>query len=93
MRYGATRPNLKLMPGNSIRSLSKYVTLMTSSNLPQFALHAQMVAPGNRRDLPRRALDMHTMVMERRGKSDSESARFSRARRRCRCLGGDLISR
>src|SRR2546430_14350196 len=57
---------LKLMPENSIRSLSEYVTLMTSSNLPQLRLFTRtMVALGIVVSFLVVLLNMHTMVMER----------------------------
>ena len=57
---------LKLMPENSIRSLSEYVTLMTSSNLPQLRPFTRtMVALGIVVSFLVVLLNMHTMVMER----------------------------
>src|SRR5436853_1956668 len=63
----ATRAQiLKLMPENSIRSLSEYVTLMTSSNLPQLRPFTRtMVALGIVVSFLVVLLNMHTMVMER----------------------------
>ena len=63
----ATRAEiLKLMPENSIRSLSEYVTLMTSSNLPQLRPFTRtMVALGIVVSFLVVLLNMHTMVMER----------------------------
>lgn len=57
---------LKLMPENSVRSLSEYVTLMTSSNLPQLRPFTRtMVALGIVISFLVVLLNMHTMVMER----------------------------
>jgi putative ABC transport system permease protein len=57
---------LKLMPENSIRSLSEYVTLMTSSNLPQLRPFTRtMVSLGIVISFLVVLLNMHTMVMER----------------------------
>ena len=57
---------LKLMPENSVRSLSEYVTLMTSSNLPQLRPFTRtMVALGIVVSFLVVLLNMHTMVMER----------------------------
>jgi putative ABC transport system permease protein len=57
---------LKLMPENSIRSLSEYVTLMNSSNLPQLRPFTRtMVALGVVISFLVVLLNMHTMVMER----------------------------
>ncbi|HUE56748.1 MAG TPA: FtsX-like permease family protein [Candidatus Udaeobacter sp.] len=57
---------LKLMPENSIRSLSEYVTLMNSSNLPQLRPFTRsMVALGVFISFLVVLLNMHTMVMER----------------------------
>jgi putative ABC transport system permease protein len=57
---------LALMPGNSIRSLSEYVSLMTSSNLPQLRPFTRtMVALGIVVSFLVVLLNMHTMVMER----------------------------
>jgi putative ABC transport system permease protein len=57
---------LKLMPENSIRSLSEYVTLMNSSNLPQLRPFTRtMVALGVVVSFLVVLLNMHTMVMER----------------------------
>jgi len=57
---------VKLMPGNSIRSLSEYVSLMTSSNLPQLRPFTRtMVALGMVVSFLVVLLNMHTMVMER----------------------------
>src|SRR2546429_6717822 len=63
----ATRAQiLKLMPENSVRSLSEYVTLMTSSNLPQLRPFTRtMVALGIVISFLVVLLNMHTMVMER----------------------------
>ncbi len=63
----ATRAQiLQLMPENSIRSLSEYVTLMTSSNLPQLRPFTRtMVALGIVVSFLVVLLNMHTMVMER----------------------------
>ena len=63
----ATRAQiLKLMPENSVRSLSEYVTLMTSSNLPQLRPFTRtMVALGIVVSFLVVLLNMHTMVMER----------------------------
>src|SRR5438128_8954252 len=63
----ATRAQiLKLMPENSVRSLSEYVTLMTSSNLPQLRPFTRtMVAIGIVISFLVVLLNMHTMVMER----------------------------
>ena len=63
----ATRAQiLKLMPDNSVRSLSEYVTLMTSSNLPQLRPFTRtMVALGIVVSFLVVLLNMHTMVMER----------------------------
>jgi len=63
----ATRAQiLKLTPENSIRSLSEYVTLMTSSNLPQLRPFTRtMVALGIVVSFLVVLLNMHTMVMER----------------------------
>ena len=57
---------LKLMPENSIRSLSEYVTLMTSSILPQLRPFTRtMVALGIVVSFLVVLLNMHTMVLER----------------------------
>jgi len=57
---------LKLMPENSVRSLSEYITLMTSSNLPQLRPFTRtMVALGVVVSFLVVLLNMHTMVMER----------------------------
>ena len=57
---------LALMPGNSIRSLSEYVSLMTSSNLPQLRPFTRtMVSLGIVVSFLVVLLNMHTMVMER----------------------------
>src|SRR5947208_5144661 len=63
----ATRAQiLKLMPENSVRSLSEYVTLMTSSNLPQLRPFTRtMVALGIVVSFLVVLLNMYTMVMER----------------------------
>src|SRR5437763_15569301 len=63
----ATRAQiLKLMPENSDRSLSVYVILMTSSNLPQLRPFTRtMVALGIVMSFLVVLLNMHTMVMER----------------------------
>jgi putative ABC transport system permease protein len=57
---------LKLMPQNSIRSLAEYVSLMTSSNLPQLRPFTRtMVALGIVISFLVVLLNMHTLVMER----------------------------
>jgi len=57
---------VKLMPQNSIRSLSEYITLMTTSNLPQLRPFTRtMVALGMVVSFLVVLLNMHTMVMER----------------------------
>jgi putative ABC transport system permease protein len=57
---------LKLDPANSVRSLSEYVTLMTSSNLPQLRPFTRtMVALGMVISFLVVLLNMHTLVMER----------------------------
>ena len=57
---------LKLMPEDSVRSLSEYVTLMTSSNLPQLRPFTRtMVALGIVVSFLVVLLNMHTMVLER----------------------------
>jgi putative ABC transport system permease protein len=63
----ATREQiLKLMPENSVRSTSEYVTLMNSSNLPQLRPFTRtMVALGIVVSFLVVLLNMHTMVMER----------------------------
>jgi putative ABC transport system permease protein len=63
----ATRAQiLQLMPQNSIRSLSEYVTLMNSSNLPQLRPFTRtMVSLGIVVSFLVVLLNMHTMVMER----------------------------
>ena len=63
----ATRAQiLKLMPDNSVRSLSEYITLMTSSNLPQLRPFTRtMVALGIVVSFLVVLLNMHTLVMER----------------------------
>ena len=63
----ATRAQiLKLMPENSVRSMSEYVTLMTSSNLPQLRPFTRtMVALGVVISFLVVLLNMHTMVLER----------------------------
>src|SRR5467141_2679775 len=63
----ATRAQiLKLMPEYSVRSLAEYVTLMTSSNLPQLRPFTRtMVALGIVVSFLVVLLNMHTMVMER----------------------------
>ncbi len=63
---GARAQILKLLPQNSIRSLSEYVTLMTSSNLPQLRPFTRtMVSLGIVVSFLVVLLNMHTMVMER----------------------------
>jgi len=63
----ATRAQiLQLLPDNSVRSLAEYVTLMTSSNLPQLRPFTRtMVALGIVVSFLVVLLNMHTMVMER----------------------------
>src|SRR5205807_71833 len=63
----ATRAQLaKLFPQYSIRSLTEYVTLMNSSNLPQLRPFTRaMVALGIFISFLVVLLNMHTMVMER----------------------------
>src|SRR5260221_2355775 len=63
----ATRAQiLKLMPENSVRSLSAYMSLMNSSNLPQLRTFTRtMVALGIVVSFLVVLLNMHTMVMER----------------------------
>jgi putative ABC transport system permease protein len=63
----ATRAQLlKLLPQSSIRSLSEYITLMTSSNLPQLRPFTRtMVGLGIVISFLVVLLNMHTMVMER----------------------------
>jgi putative ABC transport system permease protein len=63
----ATRAQiLQLLPDNSVRSLSEYVTLMTSANLPQLRPFTRtMVALGIVVSFLVVLLNMHTMVMER----------------------------
>jgi putative ABC transport system permease protein len=63
----ATRAQiLKLLPQSSIRSLSEYVTLMNSSNLPQLRPFTRtMVGLGIVISFIVVLLNMHTMVMER----------------------------
>jgi putative ABC transport system permease protein len=57
---------LKLMPQNNIRSLSEYVSMMTSSNLPQLRPFTRtMVSLGIVVSFLVVLLNMHTMVMER----------------------------
>ena len=57
---------LKLMPEYSVRSLAEYVTLMTSSNLPQLRPFTRtMVALGIVVSFLVVLLNMHTMVLER----------------------------
>jgi putative ABC transport system permease protein len=57
---------LKLGKDNSVRSLSEYVTLMTSSNLPQLRPFTRsMVGLGIVISFLVILLNMHTMVMER----------------------------
>ncbi len=57
---------LKLMPQTSVRSLSEYVSLMTSSNLPQLKPFTRtMVWLGIVISFLVVLLNMHTMVMER----------------------------
>ncbi len=57
---------LELAPQNSVRSLSEYVTLMTSSNLPQLRPFTRtMVALGIVISFLVVLLNMHTLVMER----------------------------
>jgi len=57
---------LQLQPDNSVRSLAEYVTLMTSSNLPQLRPFTRtMVALGIVVSFLVVLLNMHTMVMER----------------------------
>lgn len=57
---------LSLDPQNSVRSLSEYVTLMTSSNLPQLRPFTRtMVALGIVISFLVVLLNMHTLVMER----------------------------
>jgi putative ABC transport system permease protein len=57
---------LKLMPENKILSLSEYVSLMTSANLPQLRPFTRtMVALGIVVSFRVVLLNMHTMVMER----------------------------
>jgi putative ABC transport system permease protein len=55
-----------LMPDNSVRSLSEYVSLMSSSNLPQLRPFTRtMVSLGIVVSFLVVLLNMHTMVMER----------------------------
>src|SRR5207237_2418345 len=63
----ATRAQLaKLFPQYSIRSLAEYVSLMTSSNLPQLRPFTRtMVALGIVVSFLVVLLNMHTMVMDR----------------------------
>src|SRR5713226_5146910 len=63
----ATRAQiLQLMPEYSVRSLSEYMTLMNSSNLPQLRPFTRtMVALGIVVSFLVVLLNMHTMVMER----------------------------
>jgi putative ABC transport system permease protein len=63
----ATRAQiLKMMPQSSVRSLSEYVSLMTSSNLPQLKPFTRtMVWLGIVISFLVVLLNMHTMVMER----------------------------
>jgi putative ABC transport system permease protein len=63
----ATRAQIvKFLPQYSIRSLAEYVTLMTSSNLPQLRPFTRtMVALGIVISFIVVLLNMHTMVMER----------------------------
>jgi putative ABC transport system permease protein len=63
----ATRAQiLALMPDNSVRSLSEYMTLMNSANLPQLRPFTRtMVALGIVVSFIVVLLNMHTMVMER----------------------------
>ncbi|HYL86406.1 MAG TPA: FtsX-like permease family protein [Candidatus Angelobacter sp.] len=63
----ATRAQiLQFLPQNSVRSLAEYVTLMTSSNLPQLRPFTRtMVALGIVISFIVVLLNMHTMVMER----------------------------
>src|SRR5437867_13169882 len=63
----ATRAQiLKLMPENSVRSLSEYVTLVTSSDLPRLRPFTRtMVALGIVVSFLVVLLNVHTMVMER----------------------------
>jgi putative ABC transport system permease protein len=63
----ATRAQiLRLMPDNSVRSLSEYMSLMNSSNLPQLRPFTRtMVALGIVVSFLVVLLNMHTMVMER----------------------------
>jgi len=57
---------LKLLPQSSVRSLSEYVSLMTSSNLPQLKPFTRtMVWLGIVISFLVVLLNMHTMVMER----------------------------
>ena len=57
---------LKLLPEYSVRSLAEYVTLMTSSNLPQLRPFTRtMVALGIVVSFLVVLLNMHTMVLER----------------------------
>jgi putative ABC transport system permease protein len=57
---------LALLPDNSVRSLSEYVSLMTSSNLPQLRPFTRtMVSLGIVVSFLVVLLNMHTMVMER----------------------------
>src|SRR6202048_1367408 len=62
----ARAQSLALLPGNSIRSLSEYVSLMTSSNLPQLRPFTRtMVSLGIVVSFLVVLLNMHTMVLER----------------------------
>jgi len=57
---------LKLMPDNSVRSLSEYMTMMSSSSLPQLRPFTRtMVALGIVVSFLVVLLNMHTLVMER----------------------------
>ncbi len=57
---------LKLLPQNIVRSLAEYVSLMTSSNLPQLRPFTRtMVALGVVVSFLVVLLNMHTMVLER----------------------------
>lgn len=63
---------LKLNPQNRVRSMTEYVTLMSSSNLPELKPFIRtMVGLGIVISFLVVLMNMHTMVMERTGRSES----------------------
>jgi len=92
----ATRAQiLKLMPENSVRSLSEYMSLMNSSNLPQLRPFTRtMVALGIVVSFLVVLLNMHTMLFGADTRDrHSQGARLLQARCRPDVAGRDSHSR